>query len=227
MKGKIDWQKKATDWPHRLPELQIDVLQTALLVVDISNDLSEPVSRVLPNIIRLRDFFRQQDLKVLYCLVGSLLPDGRDRHIKRRLTWHRSSADAPEKIRAKGTFSYQIREELKPLLPMELVIDKDTGSAFNSSAIDRLLHAMGIQNLVVSGLITSRCVENTARDAADLGYNVILVEDACGDRIPENHQATMHSFGRVFGSVKSTAEVIADLSRLLAQEPSTGKEVTT
>lgn len=212
MKRTIAWQKNTTDWPQRLPELEIEDSKTALLVVDICND-SETLPGVLPNIIKLRNFYRQQGLKVIYCLIGSFLPDGRDRHIKCRLTWHRSSASEPEKIRAKGTFLYQVKEELRPLLPGELVIDKNSASAFESSAIDHYLHAMDIQNLVVCGMTTSKCVENTARAAADRGYNTILVEDACSDRVHENQQATFHTFAQYLGAVKSTQEVIDDLSR--------------
>lgn len=215
MKGTLDWQKNVIDWPQKLPELEIDVLKTALLIVDMQNSSDLPL-KVLPNNIKLRDFFQQQGLKVVYLRVGQQLPDGRDYHIKRQLTWLRASATAPPTLCPKGSPTYEIREELKPSAS-ELVIDKNTGSAFNSSSIDYHLWAMGIQNLVICGIATARCVENTARDAADKGYNVILVEDACGDRIVDNHQATMHTFARVLGAVKTTSEIIDNLSQLIGK----------
>ena len=67
---------------------------------------------------------------------------------------------------------------------------------------------------------TSRCVDGTARGAADRGYNVVLAEDACIDRSDRNHRTTMHTFARVFGAVKSTAQVIAELQTLLEPEES-------
>lgn len=215
MKRTINWQKDNNVWPYCLSKLVIDPIKSALLIVDISNDSAEHVCGVMPQIIKLRAFFRQHKLPVIYTLVGSFLPDGRDRHIKFRLTWRKSTASEPENIRAKGTWAYQVRDELKPLLPEEMVVDKNSGSALNSSSLDHYLRGMDIQNLVICGTVTSRCVENTARDAADRGYNVILVEDACGDSIKQNHQTTMHTFSRVLGSVKSSSEVIADFSQLL------------
>lgn len=218
MKRTIEWQKNINNWPYCLAEMEIDPLKSALLIIDISNDSAEHVYGVMPQIIKLRSFFRQHKLPVIYTLVGSFLPDGRDRHVKFRLAWRKSAAKEPENIRAKGTWAYQVREELKPLLPEELIVDKNSGSAINSSSMDHYLRAMNIQNLVICGTVTSRCVENTARDAADRGYNVILVEDACGDSVKQNHQTTMHTFSRVLGSVKSSSEVIADFSRLLTNQ---------
>lgn len=225
MSTAITWQKDIPDWPHKVAELVIDPLRTALLVIDISNHSSEPVSKIFPNIIRLRNFFRENNLKVFYCLVGAFLPDGRDQYLRRRFTWHRSSESEPSKFYPKGTWEHEIREGLNPL-NTELVIDKNSGSAFNSSAADYYLKAMRINNLVACGMVTSRCVENTVRDAADKGYNVILAEDACGDSILENSQTTIHTFSRVLGSVKSTEEVIRDLSRLVVKRSLILQEAT-
>ena len=224
MKGIITWQKEIKDWPFQLPELEIDPLKTGLLIVDISNHDSVTIKRALPNSIKLQHFFRQNGLPVLYCLVGSLLPDARDQHIKRRLTWLRKSAIDPPTLCPKGTSTYEVHRELGPL-PTELIIDKNSQGAFNSSAIDYYLQALDIQNLVITGTATSHCVENTARDANDRGYNVILVEDACGDVEINNHQVTMKTFARAFGTVKSTAEVINDFSRLLTREFTDKKEL--
>lgn len=218
--GTITWQKEREDWPFRLPELAIDPLRTALLIVDMSNQDQTNVRRALPNTIKLKDFFRQQGLPVIYLLVGSLLPDARDQHLKRRLTWMRRSANEPPYLCPKGTWEYEVKQELKPL-PGEPVIDKNSQGAFNSSVIDNYLRAFNVQNLVVAGIATSHCVETTARDAADKGYNVILAEDACSDSDPV-HQITMRTFAEILGAVKSTAEVIADLSRLLGQKSSLG-----
>ena len=68
-------------------------------------------------------------------------------------------------------------------------------------------------------MATNHCVDSTARDAADRGYNVILVDDACNDNDPAAHRATMASFARHFGPVRSTDEVSALLERALAREP--------
>jgi nicotinamidase-related amidase len=55
------------------------------------------------------------------------------------------------------------------------------------------------------------CVETTAREAADRGYAVTLVEDACATTHADLHEGTIRNFARLFGRVRSTDEVIADL----------------
>ena len=213
MIAKIPWQRDVRDWPCRLSELEIDHSRTGLLIVDMQKDTALP-TKVLPNNIRLLEFFRRHGLRVCFCCVGNFLPDGRDSHIKRRLTWNRVTADEPPKGRFREEERYQVCNEIKPL-PGEPIFAKNPGSVFSSSAIDSYLRAWGTQNLVVSGVVTSRCVENSARDAADKGYNVILVHDACNDKEPENHKSCVRTFGRVLGAVKTTDEVISEFSSLL------------
>ena len=214
----IPWQKVTTEYPFTLAELEIDLAKTALLIVDLTNvSLGGNVSslrnnpHVMPNNIRLLEFFRQRGLGVLFCAFGSLLPDARDRYLKSRLSWMRPSLTAPTLLPVKGSGAYQVRDELKPL-PSEPVIDKNCQGAFNGTSIETYLLAGGVQNLVVTGMATSHCVEATARDAADHGYNVILVDDACADPDRRKHDMTMQTFGRMFGAVKSTDEVIKCLS---------------
>ena len=55
------------------------------------------------------------------------------------------------------------------------------------------------------------CVETTAREAADRGYGVTLVEDACGTTHEDLHQVTMRNFQRLFGRVRSCDEALAEL----------------
>jgi nicotinamidase-related amidase len=59
---------------------------------------------------------------------------------------------------------------------------------------------------------TNVCVEATARDAVDLGYQVIVVEDACAAYSPESHAATLVNF-QSFGRVRVADEVVVLLER--------------
>ena len=58
-------------------------------------------------------------------------------------------------------------------------IDKDAYSGFEGTDLDRRLNKLGIKRLLVGGLATDYCVLNTVRDALNLGYEVLLLEDAC------------------------------------------------
>jgi nicotinamidase-related amidase len=52
-------------------------------------------------------------------------------------------------------------------------------------------------------------VETTARDAADRGYDIVLLDDRCAAFSPEIHEATLLSFQGPFGRVRTVDEVLA------------------
>jgi nicotinamidase-related amidase len=165
----------------------------------------------IPNTRRLLDAFRADGREVIFTRHGALLPDGRDMILRRR----RRDVDALETTHrphlwSRGTFEHQIIEPLAPL-PHELIIDKNASSAFNGSAIDQLLRNMGLDTLVVAGMATDMCVETTSRDAADRGYNVIVVEDATATFCEAHHHAALSALARVFAQVQDTEWVISTL----------------
>ena len=82
------------------------------------------------------------------------------------------------------------------------------GSVFNSTPIHHVLTSMGIRHLVMCGVMTSGCVESAARDATDLGYDVVVVSDACASWTEELHRALLRVMHGVFALVKSTMEVL-------------------
>jgi biuret amidohydrolase len=218
MRHPIPWQDPAAS-PLALAELSIDPERTALLVVDMQQYSGQP-PRVLETNRRLCEFFRARSLPLVFLRVGSLLPDARDQHPKRRLSWLRTPADAEPPRVPRGVPGFEVLAELAPR-PTELVLDKNTTSGFIGAPLDLYLRNLGVENLVVTGTSTNHCVDNTARDAADRGFNVILVDDACADGNATTHCTTMDTFGRHFGAVRRTDEVLALFSRLLAREPAT------
>ena len=93
--------------------------------------------------------------------------------------------------------------------PGELVVNKTTFGTFNSTGLDHALRSLGIASLVVGGVVTNVCVETTARDAADRGYQVVLLDDGCAALSQEIHEVTLLSIGVYFGRVRRTDEVLA------------------
>jgi nicotinamidase-related amidase len=61
----------------------------------------------------------------------------------------------------------------------ERVVAKHRTSAFIGTTLEADLRAESIKTLVVAGVITNNSVESTVRMAGDLGFEVLLVEDAC------------------------------------------------
>ncbi|MBE3145186.1 MAG: cysteine hydrolase [Planctomycetes bacterium] len=164
---------------------------------------------VIPNIQELVSFFRNNRLNVCFACFGPLTPDGHDLKPSRCITPHRKWAQAAgsDHLWYPGTVEHEVIDELKPENG-EILFNKNTGSAFTSTNIDHILRNMEIESLVITGVATDSCVETTARDASDRGYNCILVEDGCCARAQERHDMTMKTFASIFGRVMYTSEVI-------------------
>jgi len=162
---------------------------------------------VVPSIQRLLNFFRNHGLRVIYLTVGSERPDFSD--LPRQ-----SKPLAMAVSNTKGNRNHEILDELKPI-EGERVINKATMSAFMSSPIDAALRSMRIEYLLFTGVSTNSCVEGTARDAADIGYKCIIVENACGAASPRFHDAACENFQRLLGRVEKVDAVIKELEDAL------------
>jgi biuret amidohydrolase len=235
IKQAVDSRKTLTDWVFPWPTFDVDWKRAALLVIDYQNYVANPAVGLgkmltekhpqiaayylprlayvtIPNTRRLLDAFRQANREVVFTRHGALLADGRDMIARRR----RRDADAltttgEPAMWARGSYEHEVIDELRPL-PHELVLDKNASGAFNGTAIDQLLRNMQTETLVVVGVASDMCVETTSRDAADRGYNVIVVEDATATYYAEHHRAAMSAMARVFTQVWSTDEVLAALA---------------
>lgn len=158
---------------------------------------------VVPNNRRLLDGFRGRGGGVVYITIGAGRKDAADAppHMRRMFQELENYVGSPE---------HEIVDELRPR-PDEPVMRKTSIGAFASTGIDHYLRCMGYESLFVTGVSTNMCVETTAREAADRGYAVTLVEDACGSTSAELHEGTLTNFQRLFGRVRSTDEVVAEL----------------
>ncbi len=167
---------------------------------------------VVPNARRLLEAFRAADRRVVFTRHGPLLADGSDMVARRRRRDRESLASTgTPALWHRGTFEHEVVAALAPAAG-ELVIDKNTSSAFSSTGIEWLLRNMDVETLVLVGMATDMCVETTARDAADRGFNVILVEDATATFFEHHHRAALSGFARVFGQVWDTERVLAPSS---------------
>jgi len=96
--------------------------------------------------------------------------------------------------------------------PTERLITKTVNSAFIGTPLEAHLRAAGVTAVTLFGLTTDQCVSTTARMAANLGFNVTVVEDACAcfaqiawdgravdaERLHLAHLTTLNTeFGRV------------------------------
>jgi nicotinamidase-related amidase len=153
--------------------------RTALLIIDVQNDFVLPGSpasipeaeRVVPAIVRLRDFFRQNGGLVMY-IVRAYRPDGSDVEAF-RLPGFR----AGRKLVVAGTPGAEIVEALKPAAD-EPVIVKKRFSAFLKTELDLLLRRRRITALIICGVQYPNCIRATVYDAVSLDYAVTVITDA-------------------------------------------------
>lgn len=76
---------------------------------------------------------------------------------------------------------YRIRPEVLPK-PNEIVIGKHHANSFRDTDLLGVLRKLGVIDLVIVGMQTHMCVEAAVRAAADLGFDVTVVHDACATR---------------------------------------------
>ena len=80
---------------------------------------------------------------------------------------------------------------LRQFVPPARVIDKPAYSAFTGSPLASFLSDKGISTLVITGSETDVCVLATVLHAIDLGFRVVIVEDALCSSSDAGHDALM------------------------------------
>lgn len=224
------------EWPF--PELAVNVspTDTALLIIDMQYHdahrdfgyagamgrdapglrdyyFNRIENLVIPNIAVLLDAFRSTNSRVVHVVVGAELDDLSDLSATARSrSEQRMSTVGRPSWYPRSSFEYQILPGLEPQ-PGELVVNKTTIGTFKSTNLERMLRNMHIDNLVIVGVNTTVCVETTARNAVDLGFNVVLCDDACAGVDAESHAATMRAFRRHFGRVATASDILAELAQ--------------
>jgi len=224
-----------SEWPASCfaVDLPIDPRRAGLCVVDMQNYCVDP-SGDLAHSLRLHDArlfdqfleraqdaiartaelvagFRGARRRVVFTRHGSLLPDGGDLVERRRRRERVARGAASEQsghLPVAGSPGHSIVSALTPR-PGELVLDKNTSSAFNSTALDLFLRNMGLTTLVFAGLVTEQCVLMTALDAADRGFHCIIAADGCATIDRGSHEAALLMFRRVWGYVLPSREILA------------------
>lgn len=95
----------------------------------------------------------------------------------------------------------------------EIVVTKRTWGAFMHTDLHQQLQDRGITQVVVCGIATSIGAESTARQAYELGYNVVLCPDAMADLDNDNHRHACEKIFPRLGQVCSSADVIELLEK--------------
>ncbi|KFD20424.1 cysteine hydrolase family protein [Yokenella regensburgei] len=178
--------------------------KTALIVIDIQNEyftgkmVIPDGMQALNNSKKLVNFAHQKGMPVFF-------------------VQHVGAKNDP--LFAEGSVYAEFHKDLLPGAN-DITVKKATPSAFVGTSLDAQLKKRGINQLVVTGLMTHMCVSSTARDAVPLGYSVIIPEDATATRDLNDWQggvvdhrvlqrAALTAVADVFAEISTTERVLA------------------
>ena len=204
LEGDVSFRQRAVE-PER----------AALLVIDLQKGFyneaireREPDHRylydrirdvVIPNGRRLIAACRREGIEVVYTVVECLTRDGRERGLDYKVSGI---------FAAKGSWEAEVIDELGPG-DDDIVIPKTSSSLFNSTNCDYVLRNLGIEYVMVMGMLTDQCVETAVRDGCDRGFLMTLVDDACATHSEQRHSEAVRGF-RGYCRIRTTDELLEE-----------------
>lgn len=213
--------------------IEIDLARSALLVVDMQNDFCHaegwfgcrgadlgPLRRPIPVIAALTDALRSAGSRVVWLNWGvradrANLPASvlfRGRRTAAAFGYGDPTPSGRGPVLVQGSFGAALVDELVPG-PGDLRVDKHRLSGFWDSDLDAVLRQAGITTLLFAGINTDRCVFSTLQDAGFLGYDCVLLEDACGTPSePYVVDAILFLVRQLHGFTATAADLLASLS---------------
>ena len=185
----------------------IDAQRTALVVIDVMQScMSEPcVPSIISPINALALSVRRAGGIVAWIVPVPLpLQNETAKAFFGTELWHHMCAETldeqPGATLADGLYP----------LSGDLHAAKSASSAFfpGKCRLPDLLNQRGIDTVLITGVLTNICCESSARDAATLGYKVVMVADACAARTDEEHRSALYNVLRNFGDVRMSDDLI-------------------
>jgi nicotinamidase-related amidase len=171
---------------------------TALIVIDLQKGIAghaliHPIGEVVDQTRALLDAFRGRELPIVLVNVAGRAPGRTEQGPRASVSFTDGWTD----------FLPELDQQ-----PNDIVVTKRTWGAFASTNLEDRLKALGVTQVVVTGVATSGGVEATARQAYEQGFNVTLALDAMTDARPDAHDySTRNVFPRL-GETGSSQEII-------------------
>ncbi len=207
-------------------EVRINPEKTALLVIDMQRVFVErPVYEnptaeqslllarwapfydtvegvVIPNMRKILSAFRKKGMEVTFAKIQCHKKNGKDRSLDQKATGFNELLLPP------GSRASEIIPEIAPIED-EIVITKTTDSAITGSNLRLILHNMGIDTVVVTGVFTDQCVSGTVRSLADESFNIWLIEDATRAGTEEIQNSELSILNNIYCHVINTRELLS------------------
>jgi nicotinamidase-related amidase len=132
--------------------------------------------------------------------------------LRRAMIWQRKTDPTETNpMMTQGSPAWEIVPELAPRQG-EVVIDKITMSAFESTFLNVALRDAHLDSFIIAGIALEVGIEPTVRHGADLNLIPVVTADACGSKTQEAYErslATMKETGEVI--LSPVAEIVASL----------------
>lgn len=142
--------------------------KTALIIIDVQNDYFPQAKMALyqaelalKQINLLEDAFLKNKQPIIYI-----------QHIF-------NQPNAP--FFEAGTFGVELHSGLQ-LTADSIVVEKHYPNSFFETNLKTVLNQLGVEKLVISGMMTHMCVDATSRAAAEFGYDPVVIADATATR---------------------------------------------
>lgn len=175
-----------------------------MLVIDMINDFvsgalgSERALRIIDPLRKLLKRAREGRIPVIY-ISDAHLPE-----VDRELELWPSHA-------LEGTWGAEVIQELRPEAG-DYHLKKRRYSAFYATGLDLLLRELGVDTVILTGLVTNICIQHTAADAFFRGYKVVIPRDCVEASTQEEQEAALRYMERVYGAkVASSEELLMTL----------------
>ncbi|KAF7598870.1 MAG: isochorismatase [Candidatus Dactylopiibacterium carminicum] len=228
--------------------VQLDLRRSALVVIDMQNDFCHPQGwfaqrgiditacrRPIPVIAQLAPAWRAAGGRVLWLNWGiradlanlppGVLYKGKGGNAAAVGYGEISPEDHGPSL-VQGSWGAGLIDGLQAD-PADLLIYKHRLSGFFDSELDGVLRAQGITSLLFAGINTDRCVYSTLQDAAFLGYDCLLVRDACDTPSPAHVSDAIHFLVRLLhGFLTDSAALTAALAGLSTPTPQPSRDAS-
>jgi isochorismate hydrolase len=175
----------------------IDPRHAALLVIDMQNYFHRIIQPVMENILKAIQSCRRGNVPIIFTQHGHTDPD----------------RDGGElggwwgQVILRGTKDWEFLPEIK-IESKDTVLPKKHYSAFFETNLDEILRSRGIQDLVISGVMTNLCCETTTRDAFMRNYRVFFLIDGTATGRSDLHLSTLKNLGFGFAYLMTCDELI-------------------
>ncbi|MFT6697530.1 MAG: ureidoacrylate peracid hydrolase [Polaromonas sp.] len=223
----------AVQFDAKPQRIEIDLARSALVVIDMQNDFChskgwfgqkgvsvKPMRKPIATIAGLLPAWRNAGGAVVWLNWG-VRPDRLNLSPTVQFKGKRSAdgvgyAEASPDDRGlsvvAGEWGAQVIDELSAA-PSDITVFKHRLSGFWDNELDSILRQQGITTLMFAGVNTDRCVFSTLQDAGFLGYDCILLSDACSTPSPAYVSKAIHFIvQQLHGFVATTAALIPALT---------------